>query len=223
MPEIDIMPHHIHFFGFEVGVSVVMGWFVVLLLIILSLVIYASVKKFKDKPTGFQNIVELVVEGVYNFSKGRVGHAAEYVAPVVLTLMTFVAAATLVELFGLPPATEDLSCTLALGLITFITVNVTALRELGVKERIKRMATPLSVSFLVLPIRVLIDCVAPVSMALRLFANVLVGGIIMKLVYSAIPLVVPAALSVYFNLIHVAIQTFVFGLLTLNYTMEAIE
>lgn len=223
MPEIDIMPHRIHLFGFEIGVSVVMGWFVVLLLIILSLVIYASVKKFKDRPTGFQNIVELVVESVYNFSKGRVGHAADYVAPVVLTLMTFVAAATLVELFGLPPATEDLSCTLALGLVTFATVNIAALRELGLKERIKRMATPLSVSFLVLPIRVLIDCVAPVSMALRLFANVLVGGIIMKLVYSAIPLVVPAALSVYFNLIHVAIQTFVFGLLTLNYTMEAIE
>ena len=60
-------------------------------------------------------------------------------------------------------------------------------------------------------------------MALRLFANVLVGSIIMKLVYAAIPVVLPAALSVYFNLIHVAIQTFVFGLLTLNYTMEATE
>lgn len=207
----------------EVGVSVIMGWFVVLLLIVLCIIINRKVKHFKEKPTGFQNIIELAIEGVFNFSKGKVGHNADFVAPVVLTLMTFVAGATLVELFGLPPATEDLSCTLALGLCTFITVNVTALRELGLKTRIKRLATPMSVSFLVLPIRVMIDCVAPVSMALRLFANVLVGGIIMKLVYAVIPLVVPAALSVYFNLIHVAIQTFVFGLLTLNYTMEAVE
>lgn len=223
MPEISIMPHHVHFFGIELGVSVIMGWFVVLLLIILCIVINRLVRHFKEKPTGFQNIVELAVEGVYNFSKGKVGHLADFVAPVVLTLMTFVAAATLVELFGLPPATEDLSCTLALGLVTFMTVNITALRELGLKERIKRLATPKSVAFLVLPIRVMIDCVAPLSMALRLFANVLVGGIIMKLVYAVIPLVVPAVLSVYFNLIHVAIQTFVFGLLTLNYTMEAVE
>lgn len=217
------MPHHIHLFGMELGVSVVMGWIIVLLLIALCLVINRRVKRFTDEPRGFQNIVELAVEGVYNFSKGKVGHMADFVAPVVLTLMTFVAAATLVELFGLPPATEDLSCTLALGLTTFITVNVTALKELGPKERLKRLATPLSVSPIVLPIRVMIDCVAPLSMALRLFANVLVGGIIMKLIYAVIPVVVPAALSVYFNLIHVAIQTFVFGLLTLNYTMEAIE
>ena len=76
---------------------------------------------------------------------------------------------------------------------------------------------------MVLPIRVLTDCVAPVSMALRLFANVLVGGVIMKLVYAAMPFVLPAALSVYFNLIHAAIQTYVFGLLTLTYVSEATE
>lgn len=220
MPEISIMPHHIHLFGMELGVSVVMGWFVIALLIVASLLINRAVKRFQDRPKGAQNIIELVVEGVYTFSKGKVGHNADFVAPVVLTLMTFVAAATLVELFGLPPATEDLSCTLALGLVTFVTVNITALREFGLRKRIKRMAQPVAV---VLPIRVMTDCVAPVSMALRLFANVLVGGIIMKLVYSVIPLVVPAILSVYFNLIHVGIQTFVFGLLTLNYTMEATE
>lgn len=220
MPEISIMPHHVRLFGMEIGVSVIMGWFVVALLIVICLLINRAVKRFKDKPEGAQNIIELAIESVFHFSRGRVGHNADFVAPVVLTLMTFVAAATLVELFGLPPATEDLSCTLALGLVTFATVNVTALREFGLGQRIKRMAQPVAV---VLPIRVMTDCIAPVSMALRLFANVLVGGIIMKLIYSVIPLVVPAVLSVYFNLIHVAIQTFVFGLLTLNYTMEATE
>ncbi|MED9959255.1 MAG: FoF1 ATP synthase subunit a [Christensenellales bacterium] len=220
MPEISIMPHRIDFFGMELGVSVVMGWLVTILLLIACVIVNRKIKKFKDKPTGLQNIVELIVEGVYNFSKGKVGHNADFCAPVVLTLMTFIAAATLVELLGLPPATEDLSCTLGLGLISFSLMNVTALKEFGLRVRIKRMASPI---FIVMPIRVLTDCVAPISMALRLFANVLVGSIIMKLVYAAIPVVLPAALSVYFNLIHVAIQTFVFGLLTLNYTMEATE
>ncbi len=220
MPEISIQPHHIEFFGMEIGVSVVMGWAVVLLLLVLCVVINLCVRRFKDKPTGFQNLIELTVESVYNFSKGKVGHNADFCAPVVLTLMTFVAAATLVELFGLPPATEDLSCTLALGLISFMMMNITALKEFGPIKRIKRMASPM---FFVLPIRVITDCVAPISMALRLFINVMVGGIIMKLIYSVIPLIFPAVISVYFNLIHVAIQTFVFGMLTLNYTMEATE
>lgn len=139
MPEISIMPHRIDFFGMELGVSVVMGWLVTILLLIACVIVNRKIKKFKDKPTGLQNIVELIVEGVYNFSKGKVGHNADFCAPVVLTLMTFIAAATLVELLGLPPATEDLSCTLGLGLISFSLMNVTALKEFGLRVRIKRM------------------------------------------------------------------------------------
>lgn len=67
------------------------------------------------------------------------------------------------------------------------------------------------------------DFVAPFSMALRLFANVLVGAIIMELVYHVIPLVVPAVVAGYFSLAHPLIQVYVYGLLSLNYINEAIE
>lgn len=220
MPEISIMPHRVHLLGMEIGVSVIIGWMVTALLIVALLCLRGRIKKFKDRPKGLQNLLEMIVEGMYKFAHGKVGHNADFVAPVVLTLMAYVAAATLVELFGLPPATEDLSCTLALGLVTFALVNITALKEFGFKKRLRRLASP---NAMVFPIRVMTDCVAPISMALRLFANVLVGGIIMKLIYAALPLILPAVLSVYFNLIHVGIQTFVFGLLTLNYISEATE
>lgn len=220
MTEINIQPEHISLFGFEIGVSVVMGWIVVALLVGLCAVIRLKARTFTERPKGFQNVLEMVVDGVRSFAKGKVGHDADFCAPLVLTLMTFIVAATLMELFGLPPATDDLSCTLALGLSSFLLMNVTALKDLGPARRVKRLASPI---FFVLPIRVMTDCVAPISMALRLFINITVGGIIMKLVYQALPFVLPAIPSVYFNLVHVAIQTFVFGLLTLNYTMEAIE
>jgi F0F1-type ATP synthase membrane subunit a len=45
----------------------------------------------------------------------------------------------------------------------------------------------------------------------------------MQLIYNVVPIVVPAVLSVYFNLLHVGIQTFVFGLLSLTYAGEAVE
>jgi F-type H+-transporting ATPase subunit a len=75
----------------------------------------------------------------------------------------------------------------------------------------------------VAPIRVLTDCITPLSMAIRLFANVLAGSIIMKLIYAVMPVILPAALSAYFNVLHVGIQTFVFGLLPLMYMGEALE
>jgi len=220
MPEISIMPERVRLLGAEIGVSVIVGWGVTALLLAALLCVRGRIKRFTDQPKGLQNLLELIVESIYNFARGRVGEDADFVAPVVLTLMFYVATATLVELFGLPPATEDLSCTLALGLVTFTLVNVVALKKFGLLRRIRNLASPMP---LVLPIRVLTDCVAPVSMALRLFANVLVGGIIMKLIYAVVPFVLPAVLSVYFNLIHVAIQTFVFGMLTLNFVNEATE
>ena len=45
----------------------------------------------------------------------------------------------------------------------------------------------------------------------------------MKLIYMVVPIVLPAALGAYFNILHVAIQTFVFGLLPLLYISEATE
>ena len=53
--------------------------------------------------------------------------------------------------------------------------------------------------------------------------NILVGGVIMQLIYKILPVVLPAVVSTYFNVLHVGIQTFVFGLLSLIYVGEAVE
>lgn len=220
MPEISIMPERVSFLGMEMGASVVVGWGVTLFLLVLLVLGYFRIRKFTEQPKGAQKLMELVVDSVYSFAKGKVGHIADFVAPAVLALMAYIAVGTLVELFGVPPMTEDLSCTLALGLTAFFTVQVTAVHALGPKGRLKELASP---SPVVLPIKVLTDCLAPVSMALRLFANVLVGGIIMKLIYAVAPLIVPVPIAAYFNVIHTGIQVYVFGMLTLSYISEATE
>ena len=45
----------------------------------------------------------------------------------------------------------------------------------------------------------------------------------MQLIYAVVPIVLPAVIASYFNLLHVMIQTFVFGLLSLTYISEAVE
>ncbi|MEG2703169.1 MAG: F0F1 ATP synthase subunit A, partial [Clostridia bacterium] len=59
--------------------------------------------------------------------------------------------------------------------------------------------------------------------AIRLFANIMVGGIIMQLIYAVAPIIVPAIVASYFNVLHTGIQSFVIGLLSLVYVSEAIE
>ncbi|GHU71931.1 hypothetical protein AGMMS49992_06860 [Clostridia bacterium] len=220
MPEVSIMPEPFRIGGVNVGLSVVVAWGVIGILIILMLIARSKIRRFSGAPKGFQAFCELVVGGVYDFAKGQVGHIADIAAPAVLTLMVYVFTTSVIELFGLPPATDDINCTLALGLCSFIIVNVTAIRVKGFKGRVHAWMQPMAG---VAPMRILTDFITPFSMAIRLFANILAGGVIMKLLYAVVPALIPAALSAYFNVLHVGIQTFVFGLLPLMYIGEATE
>lgn len=220
MLEVHLTPKPFYIMGINVGLSVVVGWAVVALLLVGLGLLHMRVRRFTERPKGLQNVLELAVESMHNFAAGRVGHHADMVAPVAMTLMTFVFFGTFVEVFGISPATEDINCTIALGLFSFLSVNVAGLRVKGLGGRLRTLATPSAIAF---PIRVLTDVVAPFSMGIRLFANVLVGGVVMQLLYHSVPLVVPAAVGIYFNVAHVMIQAFVFGLLTLIYTSEAVE
>lgn len=207
--------------GLNVGQSVVTAWWVlgglILALVLLHLLV---VRRMRETPKGAQNAVELVVDGVYRWSAGKVGEASEFVAPVVATSMTYVFFTTVIELFGIAPATEDINCTFAVGLCTFLLVNVTGLKFRGIRGRLHGLATPSPVVF---PIKLLTEFIAPCSIAIRLFSNIMVGGIIMQLIYSVVPLILPSFVASYFNVLHVGIQSFVLGLLTLIYVSEVVE
>ena len=220
MLEISIFPHSFYLFGINIGLSVVIAWAVLAVLIVALLLLNRRIRRFEEVPHGLQTLLEMAVDGVHKFAADKVGHCADFVAPMTMTMMLYVFFTTFVELFGLPPATEDINCTFALGLFSFLCVNVTGFRFKGVRGRIHTLASPSPVA---LPVRVLTDMIAPCSMGIRLFANVLVGGVVMQLIYSVVPLVVPAAIAAYFNVLHVMIQTFVFSLLSLIYTGEAVE
>jgi F-type H+-transporting ATPase subunit a len=207
--------------GLNVGQSVVTAWYVLAVLLVgLTLLHFLVVRRMRQTPVGVQNVLELAVDGVYRWSAGKVGHASEFVAPMIATSMTYVFSTTVIELFGIPPATEDINCTFAMGLCTFLLVNVTGLKYRGIKGRIHGLCTP---SPIVLPIKILTEFIAPCSIAIRLFANIMVGGIVMQLIYAAMPIILPAFVASYFNVLHVGIQTFVLGLLTLIYVSEVVE
>ena len=219
--KVSLYPEPFELFGINVGLSVIIAWAVIgILLLLLLLNRFLVIPKFKKSPKGIQNLEEMAIEGVYKFTKGKVGqHAADFVAPVALTFICYVFFTTVVELFGFPPATEDLNCTISLGLFSFDMVNIIAFKYAGFKGRLKNLASPVAV---VAPIRLMTDCINPFSMGIRLFANVLVGGVIMQLIYALVPVILPAAVASYFSFLHVGIQTFVFSLLFLIYVSEAV-
>ena len=77
-----------------------------------------------------------------------------------------------------------------------------------------------------LPINLIGDFAVPISLSLRLFANVLSGTVMMALVYGLLKVIAyawPAVLHVYFDMFSGAIQTYVFCMLTMTYISSAKE
>jgi F-type H+-transporting ATPase subunit a len=73
---------------------------------------------------------------------------------------------------------------------------------------------------------VLSDIASPVSLACRLFGNMIGGMIVMELLYLALGsfgVGIPAVAGLYFNVFHPLIQAFVFITLSLTFINEAAE
>jgi F-type H+-transporting ATPase subunit a len=220
--DVSLYPTPFTVFGINVGLSVVTAWCVTALLVIaLVLINVLVVRKMKSVPHGTQNMLELMVDGMGKWAHEKVGHATALIAPVAIALMMYVFFNSIIELFGIQPATKDINCTFAIGLCVFITFNVAGFKYRGgLRGRIRGLSTPTPV---VMPIRILTDLIAPCSMAIRLFANIMVGSIVMELIYMVMPIILPAVVASYFNVFDVGIQTFVIGMLTIVYTSEAVE
>ena len=176
-----------------------------------------------DKPKGFQNIMELAVEATENFTKGTVGDYSETLAPYMFSLTVFMIMCAASELLGFRPPTSDLIVTLAMGLMTFALINYYGIRKKGIGGRIKSLAKPTPVIF---PMKILSDIAVPVSLACRLFGNMIGGMIVMELLKSVLggyAAGIPAVAGLYFNLFHPLIQTYIFVILSLTFINEAIE
>lgn len=201
-----------------------------LAIVMAALIIFAIVANHKIKkadptkaPTGFLNVIELLVETLDNLVKSNMGKTLapkfkNYIGVIFMFLVT----CNLSGLFGLRPPTADYGTTLPLALITFVMIQYQGIKwqKWG---KLKGLFEPI---FLFFPMNLISEFSTPVSMSLRLFGNILSGTVMMGLIYGLLPkvltLVWPAALHVYLDVFSGCIQTYVFCMLTMCFVADAI-
>lgn len=226
--EVDFMIHGLfsyQFFGQTVWITTSHMCILLVMLLLLAFAIAANRKMqhATEVPDTFQNIVELVVEKLDGMVENTMGHNAKYFANYIGTIFCFILLSNISGLLGLRPPTADYGTTFALALMTFSIITFQKFKHQHVSGVLKGLCDPWSIWA---PINLIGDVAIPVSMSLRLFANVLSGVVIEALVYtllSKFALIWPAALHVYFDLFSGAIQTYVFCMLTMTYVNQAIE
>ena len=211
--------------GHELWITTTTIGMVIVSIIILILAFMAkkTMDKASDVPGTFQNIIELGVEMLEKMTNGILGPNARKFANYIGTIFLFILFCNLSGLLGLRAPTADFGVTFCLGLFTFLIVQYQ-----GIKNRKLRHFTSLFEPVPVLfPINLIGEIANPISISLRLFANLLSGVIIMALWYGMLPIFVnigiPAALHVYCDLFSGCIQTYVFCMLTMVYVNDKME
>ena len=222
--EVAISPTRMDLFGFSVSSSVVVAWIVMAVLILFAVLVRVFViPRFQEKPRGLQLVLETAVEAISNLTKDKFGHENDGLASYFFALAALFIGSAIVELFGIRPPTTDLTMTFSYALVTFVLINYFGIRKKGVKGRLQTLTKPNAV---IAPFKLLSDIAVPISLACRLFGNMLGGMIVVELVYFALgafSVGIPALLGLYFNAFHPLIQFFIFINLSLTFIGEAVE
>lgn len=206
----------------------------IIVFIIAILVIVVGIKiKNQDpmKPSkGIVLLFEILINWINGFAEDIIGPKWKKYAPYVLTLAMIIFLSNIAGLFTLHPPTANICITVALGIMTFVVIQATAIKEQGFLKWLHSFLEP---SPLMLPMNIIGELVTPFSMGIRLFGNILSGSIITGLLYGALgelwvhistisiplgyiltPIVLPIMHAI-FDLFFGAIQTYVFILLTM--------
>jgi F-type H+-transporting ATPase subunit a len=225
----------IHAGGFAIPITetVMVSWAVMAIIILGALIL---TRKLEAVPKGAQTILEGGIEFLNNFAKGYFGKRADTFAPYVGTIFLFLILANIIPAltpasltiagrtfeapFEIKPPARDINLTAAMAIMSILLVLFAGLKARGLKGWVKNLFHPVP---LMLPFNLLEYVIRPASMCLRLFGNMLGGFIIMVLIGSVMPLIVPSIFSLYFDFLDGMIQALVFTFLTILFLSEAVE
>lgn len=133
-------------------------------------------------PGRLQSIGEMLFGMIDNLADSIIGHEGRKFFPFVLTLFLFILAMNFLGLFLVFTATSQLAITVTFALMVFAVVLAVgfARNGLGFVKLFVPSGVPLPVLFMVVPIEILSFLLRPVTLALRLFGNMLGGHVALK-------------------------------------------
>ena len=222
--QVAISPERMNILGYSVSSTVLVSWIVIAALAVIAILIRVFViPRFRETPRGIQLVLETAVSAINDLTREKYGHRNDGLASYFFALSALFIGSAIVELFGFRPPTTDLSMTLSYALVTFVLINVYGIYKKGVKGRLQSFIRPKAI---IAPFKLLSDLAVPISLACRLFGNMLGGMVVVELVYFALgafSVGIPAVLGLYFNAFHPLIQFFIFINLSLTFIGEAVE
>ena len=196
----------------------VVTWIIMAVLTLLAIVFVRNLKV--ENPGKKQLALEAFISFLDDFFTDILGKEGRRYIPYLISTAIYIGVANLIGLLGFKPPTKDLNVTAALAIMSLFLIYYAGFHKKGTKGFLKSFAEPMPI---VTPINIMEIAIRPISLCMRLFGNVIGSFVIMELLKTVMPAILPIPFSLYFDVFDGLIQTYVFVFLTSLFIKEQIE
>lgn len=207
-------------YGFiNINLTIVTTWALMLILVISSGLITRKLKT-EIHISRWQLIFEIIVIMINNQIKEIGIDKPEKYIGFIGTLFLFIGLANLCIIFPMyEPPTGSLSTTAALAICVFLSVPYFGIGKKGLASYLKSYFKP---TFIMLPFNLIGEVSRTLALAIRLFGNIMSGGMIVAILLSISPFIFPVVMNA-LGLLTGMVQAYIFSILATVYIAAAVR
>ncbi len=205
-------------FGFvRITATLVFTWITMLILSIGSYLLTRNLKIEGDISKG-QNMLEALIETINIQIRQISQQAPDKYLPFIGTLFIFILASNILSIVpGFTAPTGSLNTTIALSICVFLAVPAYGIADQGILDYLKEYIKP---TFIMLPFNIISEISRTLSLAIRLYGNVMSSSIIVVILLGVVPLFFPVIIQA-LGLLTGVIQAYIFAILAIVYIASA--
>ncbi|PYT31504.1 MAG: ATP synthase F0 subunit A [Acidobacteria bacterium] len=196
-----------------------------ILVAVIILVLFAVLRPrlSMDRPGKLQHLFEVIYTFLRGEAHDNIGHDGPRFLPFIGTLFIFILFCNLIGIIpGFESPTMNPSVPAGCALLVFLYYNFMGFKQQGIAKYLAHFAGPMPIlAPLMIPIELISHMARPLSLTIRLFANMLAGEKVTVVFLGLTYLIAPAV----FMGLHVFVsflQAYIFVLLTMMYLSETV-
>ncbi|WP_280550151.1 MULTISPECIES: F0F1 ATP synthase subunit A [unclassified Halomonas] len=203
--------------GLGINETVVNTWIVMAVLTIASMLVTRKLRP-DVPPNRWRTTLEVIVTGIQRQVEEVSPQSSRHVLYFSGTLFLFIALSNLLLVVpGFTPPTSSLSTTAALALSVLVAVPLFGISRQGIGGYLKTYIQP---SIVMLPFNIISEFSRGISLAIRLYGNVMSGAVIAGILLGLAPFFFPVVMDV-LGLLTGLIQAYIFAILATVYIASA--
>ncbi|HZJ94448.1 MAG TPA: F0F1 ATP synthase subunit A [Thiopseudomonas sp.] len=203
--------------NWPINATIVNTWIVMALLVGISILVTRNLRADKA-PGRWRSALELIVTTIQSQIAEVTQSGARHVMYFAGTLFLFIAVSNLLTVVpGFMPPTSSLSTTVALTISVLVAIPLFGIANGGVRQYLHKFIEP---SLIMLPFNIIGEFSRGVSLAMRLYGNVMSGAVIAAILLSIAPFFFPVVMDM-LGLLTGFIQAYIFAILATVYISSA--